>query len=193
VAWKAVPDPKPPFLRKRSTAAVAEIRSTRYNDKFEIELNQNGLTREKFEQWMFHQLKADYDRIFPKLASFLQSLSAQTQGLTGTLAREAHNKALERDLIPQTRLEILERFVWRIEPGPASGLVLPDCVAVSWTTEGGYQPLMTAGKEIDAALMPVRHDRLLVGHRAGTTAGLPGIMNEVAVVCSRPILFSARC
>lgn len=153
-------------------------------DRYCAQLNHKGLTRTKFEQLMFDQMKIYYDdKIFPELSSFLQIFSAQMQGQTDRLAREGHNRALERGLAPHTRLEILERFVWRIEPGPVTGLVLPDCVAMSWTAGAGYQPLMFAGKDIDAVFMPLRHDRLLVGHRA-TTGNVPEMINEVAVVCS---------
>jgi Protein of unknown function (DUF4238) len=152
--------------------------------KFEDQLNQAGFTKTKFERLLFDKLKTEYDKIFPELSSLLQSFFAQMQGQTNRLAREAHNKALERSLVPPTRLEILERFIWRTEPGPVTGLVLPDCVAMSWTVGAGYQPLMSTGKDIDAVFMPLCHDRLLVGHRAGIAGDVPEMINELAVVSS---------
>jgi hypothetical protein len=43
---------------------------------------------------------------------------------------------------------------------------------------------MSGGKDIEAVLMPLCHDRLLVGHRAGMTVSVPATINELAVVCS---------
>ena len=153
-------------------------------DKFGYQPDRSNVPRTTLEQLMFNKIKVDYDKIFPEISSLLQFLFAQIQGQTKRLAREAHNKALDRSLAPRARLEILQRFVWGIEPGPVTGLVLPDCVAMSWTAEAGHLPLMFGGKDVDAVFMPLCHDRLLVGRRAGTTGGVPEMINEVAVVCS---------
>jgi len=157
---------------------------SKFYGQFAAGLAPMGITRQIFEQWAFIKLKTDFDRIFPDLSLLLQSRFGQLQGQSGKLARDGHIQALEQSFAPDTRVQVLKRFAWTVEPGPASGFVLPDCVAMSWSAGAGYQPLVYAGRDTDAVFMPLAHDRLLVGgHREASACGFERI-NEAAVACS---------
>jgi hypothetical protein len=150
--------------------------------QYETQLSSAGITRSEFEHYLFHWTRTNFDSNFPTLLSFLRAALGQLHGQTDKVARDGHIKALERSLVPDNRIEVLKQLAWRIKPRSNSDCVLPECLAVTWSLRAGYQPLMYAGKDLDAVFMPVCHNRLLVGERVGVTA--PDVANEVLVACS---------
>ena len=154
-------------------------------EKFSPQLGQFGITKPMFEGRMFAIFKAEFDRNFTEQSPLLQGIFSLLQGQTDKIARQGHIKALEQSLAPDPRTEVLKRFDWRIEPGPASGFVLPDCVAISSSAGASYLPLAYAGKdETDTVFMPLSHNRLLVGAPGGAIGDVPQTVNKAFVACS---------
>ena len=154
-------------------------------EKFGPQLGQLGITKPVFERWVFAISKAEFDRNFEEQSPFLQGVFSLMQGQTNKIARQGHIKALEQSLAPDLRIEVLKRFDWRTEPDPASGFVLPDCVAISSSEGASYRPLAYAGKdETDTIFMPLSHNRLLVGALGGAIGDVPQTVNKAFVVCS---------
>ncbi|MCH9051693.1 MAG: DUF4238 domain-containing protein [Proteobacteria bacterium] len=154
-------------------------------EKFSPQLGQLGITKPVFEQWVLANSKAIFDYNFAEQSPFLQGLFSLMQGQTDKIARQGHIKALEQSLAPDPRTEVLKQFDWRIEQDPASGFVLPDCVAISLSEGASYRPLAYAGKdEMDTIFMPLSHNRLLVGAPGGAIEDVPQTVNNAFVACS---------
>jgi hypothetical protein len=99
-------------------------------------------------------------------------------------AQKGHVRALEQSLAPEARVDSLARLDWTVEQGEAGGHVLPDCIAVAWTIDGDYLPILFAGlDEIMVVVMPLNHDRLLVGRSGNADAPLPLGLNRVFAEC----------
>jgi Protein of unknown function (DUF4238) len=156
----------------------------RLYDQYDQQLQEFGFTAGVFELWAFNRLKAEFDKNYATQLPFLKHFFTLLQSQTAKMARDGHITALENSLAPESRIEIYERLIWRLEPAPIGGFILPDCVALSWSARGGYQPLVYAGKDIDTIFMPLSHERALIGERAEAIGDRPELTNEVSAGCS---------
>lgn len=112
------------------------------------------------------------------------ALAALTQFRSGLSAviRDGHNRALAT--ADQSKwIADLSALSWTTLS--ATGAVLPDCVVVAREVGGGFAPLLLADRqEIGMVILPIAHDRLLVG-RAGASSDLTiASINEACALCS---------
>ena len=78
--------------------------------------------------------------------------------------RDSHNELIAKPLDDHGWVAILSAFDWSIEE--ASGLILPDAVAVSRPSNGVLGPLLfTSGADVAVVLLPIAHNRILIGRR----------------------------
>lgn len=91
---------------------------------------------------------------------------AMINGMVADKARETHNAMVEKPLDENGWVEALAGFIWSVEA--ATDLILPDAIALS---RKGYaaplEPLVfTSAGDASVVMMPVSHDRMLVGRRS---------------------------
>lgn len=78
--------------------------------------------------------------------------------------REMHNALLEKPVDDHGWVDALANLAWSVEG--ATDLILPDAVALSQETAGKLEPLLfTRASDATMVLLPVAHDRILVGRR----------------------------
>lgn len=143
-----------------------------------------GISKSQFEQWAVSKAKADFDRNFAEQLPRFREFFTQLKGRTDKIARDGHNRALERGLVPDARFEVLRRYVWKVDSGPINGLLLPDCVAIGFSADEGYLPLTYFEKDKSRLIfMPISHNKLLVGTRDGAEGIVPELLNEIFVTC----------
>jgi hypothetical protein len=143
-----------------------------------------GITKSVFEQFAFDKAKADFDDFFTKYSPTVQETFGRLREEIGSKCREAHNETLEQSLAPKARVEHLERFSWSVVVQPPNSFVLPDCVAISRSTELGFLPLSYAGMKSDVVFMPLCHDRLLKGELKKQSDDRCDGLTEMCAACS---------
>jgi hypothetical protein len=102
--------------------------------------------------------------------------------------REAHNKALKTT--QQSRWEeLLMQLSWHTQS--VAGAVLPDCVVLAREAGQDFTPLMLSDREkIELVIMPLAHDRLLVGSN-GVNIPIPvNSLNAASAACSSNFFIS---
>lgn len=123
---------------------------------------------------------AFFETSAPLIAQQLENFSTEISNHV----RDAHNKALEtRD---QTQWEKrLAEFNWSTQE--VKGAILPDCVVLAREQGQELTPLLLTGrKNIELVILPLAHDRLLIG-RKGTNEliDLKALNAESASCCDR--------
>jgi hypothetical protein len=102
-------------------------------------------------------------------------------GLVNTV-RDAHNKALLNSDQSAWR-EDLSQLSWRLIS--VEGAILPDCVTLARELDGAYVPLTLRGSTLpDLVILPVAHDRLLVGSQTPEFTVEVEKFNRAAALCS---------
>lgn len=145
--------------------------------------SQMGVTKQAFVQLAFGKVKDSFDQNFTEQQTVLKNMFGELRGRISEMARQGHNNALEKGPVPAAQVDALRSLAWGIEPGPATGLVLPDCVAIGSVRGKTCQALMYAGSKVDIVIMPLDHHRLLVGESDRGIAKLD-LVNEEFAACS---------
>ena len=87
---------------------------------------------------------------------------------SSNLVRDSHNKALGGMIGSNKYQALLKTFDWRVESGPATGAILPDCVVIGLGSDGvAGNHLFIGGKEMGAIMLAMSPERLLVGRKPG--------------------------
>jgi Protein of unknown function (DUF4238) len=169
----------------------ADAPSDRFREKISKTLKdderfaQVGLPEPVLERVAFRLAKEHFGHSFEAELPAISSALGRLMSAAESLARDAHNKALDSVIDEDVRQELLATFVWSVEAAPAAGAVLPDCVALGVRDGPASCPFMLASNdELRAVVMPVSSQKLLVGRRSG--AALPDLIrvNEDAAACS---------
>lgn len=97
--------------------------------------------------------------------------------------RDSHNAIVAKPLDDHGWVNVLTGFHWTIEAGV--DLILPDAVALARETGKALAPLLfTTAADAELILLPVAHDRVLVGRRDSSTGiDLPTYKAEAAASC----------
>ena len=111
----------------------------------------------------------------PLLPCFLEGLGAKV--------RDSHNGLVAKPLEDHGWVELLSKFSWSVEEGV--DLILPDAVALSRSSNGPLEALLfTGGADATLVLLPLAHDRILVGRReAEEVVDLATFNAEAAANC----------
>ena len=133
----------------------------------------------------FTNLKANFDVHFAAQLSASQTGLGSISDQAPEMARRGHNQALDQSLVPEGRAEVLRELAWRVEHGPDNGFLLPDCVVINLLGGTDCRPFILTGKDdIGTILMPLSHNRLLVGDHKEATLGPPEAINKLFAACS---------
>uniref|UniRef100_UPI003CFEFB04 hypothetical protein n=1 Tax=Alcaligenes faecalis TaxID=511 RepID=UPI003CFEFB04 len=127
-----------------------------------------------------------YEKNKPQLA---QALSVLGHRFSKSI-KESHRKALEQ-LDLSAREGALAPFSWRIQS--VSGALLPDCIALARESGETYTPYLLGNWEsIDCVVLPISHDRLLIGSKEKIENIPISVVNEASANCSDNFFISQR-
>jgi hypothetical protein len=150
------------------------------------QIEQAGLPGPVLERVAFYVAKENFDSTVEEGASWAGAVLSQMATGSTRVVRDGHIRALDdMDAKPNVRRDLLATFNWTIEPAPGNGAVLPDCVALAYAGDAHALPMMFAGKEMEAIVMPLTKDRLLVGRNADAAAFAVANFNADAAACSQ--------
>ena len=109
------------------------------------------------------------------------------------LARDGHNRTLDGMLRSNEHQALLKTFDWRVESGPATGAILPDCVVIALRLDGvAGNHNFIGGKEMGAIVLAMSPERLLVGRRPGFTPPSDFDYNVEATCLSHTFFLAPR-
>lgn len=122
------------------------------------------------ERFIFYFIKENFSDITKKTLPLVSPLMGGFLSTSSKIVREAHNKALFKTSGPNQRNEFLLTLGWTIESAPTAGAILSDCVAIAVVENNSAESLMFADhKDVQAVIMPLSPEKLLVGRKAGYT------------------------
>ncbi len=156
---------------QRTTSAVADVPEPLFQRVLTYH------TREAFEDF--------FKTSSPAMIEAIGILNASL----ATVVQDAHNKSLAT--ADQTLWEMeLAGFLWQVQA--VEGAILADCVALAFDRSGTVAPLplMERGT-VDAVVLPLAHDRLLVGYRGIKPTVSVEEINRASALCSNSF-FIAR-
>ncbi|MFO6428940.1 DUF4238 domain-containing protein [Erythrobacter sp. W302b] len=125
-----------------------------------------GLSEDQIIEWAFAYAKANFSEFHRALVVPMQaSFDSFSEPKILEIAADAQRRALETGLSPQAWIDRLSEMDWHVLHSDVS-LILPDCVSIAVGNSGTPSPLMLAERdEVEAILLPIASDRLLVGSR----------------------------
>lgn len=163
-----------PMLASAVTNAIRDSAQELVPAGFPASFSERLLTffvRERGDQ-LVAQAVATLAPLFPTLFT----------GLVGRV-RNSHNALVAKPLDDHGWVAALSSFGWTIEA--ATDLILPDAVALARVDGGRLAPLLFAkGTDAAVVLLPVAHDRMLVGRRdPSQPVDLTTFNSEAAASC----------
>ena len=132
---------------------------------------------------MLNQFKADFARLLDTQSPLFRQFFTTIRDRVEQVARNAHARALEENLVPGVRLQRLQALHWRMQA--AQGLILPDCLAIASKGEGAFQSLVyVPDDDVAIVFVPLGPDRVLVGLRDGGSVPSVSTVNEALAACA---------
>lgn len=131
------------------------------------------------------------DQLVAQAVATIEPLfSTLFSGIEGKV-RDLHNRLLEKPPEDHGRVAILSTFNWSVEG--AVDLILPDAVALAREKGSKLEPLLfTRGVDAVLVLLPVAHDRMLIGRRDPTEVIDLSSFNRQASACCESFFIAAR-
>jgi hypothetical protein len=134
--------------------------------------------------WIRENFDAFYEQ---QRAVISQVLGEIGKGIVG-MVRDGHNKALLSADTSRWEKE-LSLLSWRTQS--VVGAVLPDCVVLARESGGAFAPLALSDREkVDLVVLPIAHDRLLVGSPFTSIDISIDSINEASASCSDSFFIS---
>lgn len=119
-----------------------------------------------------------YEQTKPQLS---QAMSILGPGISKSI-QDAHRQVLSNSDLSE-REQALATLSWRTQD--VSGALLPDCIALARESSGAYTPLLLSNwGDVNCVVLPISHDRLLVGSREGSEDLPISVVNEASSTCS---------
>lgn len=133
-------------------------------------------------------IREQFEAHFSKLSPELMRTFTEMTKRVSNLVRDAHNKALEK--VQENKWEErLSKLSWRIQP--TAGAVLPDCIALAHEIDQGFTPfLLCDHAKVDLVILPLAHDRVLVGSKSVDTQVALDSLNRASAACSDSFFIS---
>jgi 2'-5' RNA ligase len=109
-------------------------------------------------------LREDFQDIHNAFVPDLELILAKLQNELPAIARSSHANALGEGLAPNKRVEALASLSWTVRSYARHSLILPDCVALTEFSDGGFGPFQIRDNEmLSRVLLPLSDHCLLVG------------------------------
>lgn len=131
-----------------------------------------------------------FDSFYEESGSMIVQVLTEMTKKVPIQIRDAHNKALETT--QQSRWEeALAELSWCTQA--VVGAVLPDCVVLARETGQDFTPLLLSDrKKVELVILPLAHDRLLVGSSCVNTPIAVKSLNAASAACSNSFFISHR-
>ena len=153
-------------------------------DRWRSEIAASGIPTGVLERVGFALLKENRGELAGQFAEWVARLVDELRGRTGEAIRDGHNKGLEAAEGSSGLEATLRTFEWRVESGPPTGGILPDCVVVAFDADGNAgNHLVVGAKRVHAVAMAVSPEKLLVGKSPGFALPAFGYNEEAAKLC----------
>lgn len=139
---------------------------------------------EAFSERLLTFMVREYgDNLTQQMVAMLSPLLPNLIEGLGAKVRDSHNELVAKPLEDHGWVKLLSQFSWSVEEG--DDLILPDAVALSRTSDAPLKALLfTGGEEVTVVLLPLAHDRILVGRRdAEEVVDLASFNAEAAASC----------
>lgn len=154
---------------------------------------QLGLPLKVLNQMAFVLAKENYPNLVKNSLPLLRGALASLFTQSDNMARDAHNKALSKAIVPDQRVAVLSTLSWSVVKADTAA-VLPDCVAFCIENTGDIHPLMMAdGDKLAMVFMPLTPDQILVGRRENVPVFDFKNFNILAATCSEDFFVSSQC
>lgn len=152
---------------------------------YSAEVEAVGLPRPLLDRISFILAKEQFDSVAESSVASMSVLLRKFASDAPKVVRDGHNRALDRlaDGV-NPRRDLLAGFDWTFEAAPATGAILPDCVAMALSPGESFLPLVFVGADIEAVVMPLTKEKLLVGRAPDKPAPDLAAFNEEAASCS---------
>ncbi|MCK4130182.1 hypothetical protein HFK87_22170 [Ralstonia pseudosolanacearum] len=136
------------------------------------------MARERFELF--------YEEYRPIITQVLTEMTKKI----ATNVRDAHNKALKTAEQSRWEEELME-LSWQTQA--VVGAALPDCIVLAREKGQDFTPLLLSDREkVELVVLPLSHDRLLIGSR-GVSSPISGdFLNAASAACSSNFFISQR-
>lgn len=136
------------------------------------------LVRENFDKL--------YEQTIPELQAVIAAIGA---GIPKTM-EGAHNNVLATSGLTQ-REQVLAKLSWQTVS--VMGAILPDCIAIVREFSGGYVPLVLSDWDVvDCVILPLAHDRLLVGSKHDIEIPCIDLINRAGATCCDSFFLSSE-
>ena len=132
------------------------------------EIVQLGMPHRVLERLVFLVAKENAGELIEQGVEAVNAVLDGFRPRSTDLVRDSHNKALGGMIGSNEYEALLKTFDWRVEPGPATGAILPDCVVIGFGSDGvAGNHLFIGGKEMRAIMLAMSPEKLLVGCKPG--------------------------
>lgn len=150
----------------------------------------NLLPPELTQRMLNSLIRESFDEFYKESASaIVQALNNVGEGLTVTI-RDSHNKALMTADQSHWQAE-LSQLRWRV--CGVAGAILPDCISLAEDAAGEFTPLLLRERrQVDTVILPLAHDRLLVGSRRDHVNVRVDLINQASAACSDSFFISRQ-
>ncbi|WP_221795085.1 DUF4238 domain-containing protein [Aquisediminimonas sediminicola] len=143
------------------------------------------------ERFLTFIIRERGDELAASAATMLSPLLATVLNGLADMVRDSHNELVAKPLDDHGWVGVLSGFTWSMEG--ASDLILPDAVALSRSADGPLEPLLfTCGRDAEVVLLPLAHDRMLVGRRDPAITVDLSTFNAAAAAACQGFFISAR-
>jgi len=157
------------------------------------EIARHGIPQRILERIAFLVAKENTGALVKQGAEFVNTVVVPLHSRSTGLVRDSHNKALGEMIGPNEYRTLLQTFDWSVEPGPETGAVLPDCVAIGLGLDGvAGNHLLVGGKNMAAIMFAMSPERLLVGRKSGFLMPIDLDYNFEAVSHSHTFFLAPR-
>ena len=161
------------FAERDNLEALLGLRNAVPHNRFRKmvvspEIARLGVPCRVLERIAFLYAKENPSVLVKQNADFANAFLDILQPRSNDLVRDSHNKALGGMIGPNQYQDLLQTFDWRVESGPATGAILPDCVVIALDQDGvASNHFLIGGKEMAAIVLPISPEKLLVGRKPG--------------------------
>jgi hypothetical protein len=122
-----------------------------------------------------------FDSVYNENRSTIATALAHIVRMTPDMARDAHNKSLT-SLKGGAWESFLQALEWRVQA--VSGAVLPDCVVIAREIGHEFTPfLLSERDDVELVIVPLAHDRLLLGARDPHCIPTLETLNAASAAC----------
>jgi hypothetical protein len=150
-------------------------------------------SREILERIARFRVREKFEELMPSSLPLMQEQLRRLREAMPRIIDRGHSSALERSLVPKSRVDTLLRLEWRVvQADEPHHFVLPDCAAIARDRSGDAHPYaMCSDNDIELVALPITSTQLLIGSIDDGDLDLTSL-NKVFAKCSLEFFVSSR-